>query len=144
MSGTTAFFVASPALWRFPSAMVETPPTVALLCLGVMSLCAVAMTAAVLLISRDLHRALRRVNAMAPAADEALREAQRAFRHARRLLARAGRTVQPVEAIVRQACEAAAETLQRFRALRLSTERLLGKWVGNGAGAEPRRHHRRH
>ncbi len=124
--------------------MADTPLTFILLCLGLVSLCMVAMTVTLMLTAHDIRRTMRRLHAMAPAADQALREAQRVLTHARRLLARAGGATRHVESVVQQACETATETLERFNVLKLNTARFLGKWVGNGTGAEPRRHHRRH
>lgn len=113
-----------------------------LVCLVVISGCAVAMTVTMVWTTRDIRRTLRRVNTVLPSADRALREVHRALDHVRRMLMRADQASRRVETIVQQACDTAEDTVQRFSALKDRAEHSLGKWLGNGTGAEPRRHHR--
>jgi len=114
-----------------------------LMCLGVISACALAMTATMVWTARDMRRALRRVNAILPSAEQALRDVHRALHHVRRLLTRADQASRRVEIIVHQACDTAEDVVERVSALKQQAQHSLGKWLGNGAGAGPRRHHRK-
>ena len=110
----------------FPGLMPNALPL--LVCLGLISGCAVAMTVTMVWTARDLRRTLRRVNTILPTAEKALRDVHQALDHVRRLLTRADRATRHVETVVHQVCDTAEHTVH--------------KWLGNGAGADPRRHHR--
>lgn len=104
--------------------------------------CLLTITVALILIARDCHETLRRLNALLPAAERALEEVGRALRSGRRVLGSAERASRHVETVVHEACEAAAGSLGRL--VRIG-ERVRKGWVGqfgNGAGSGPRRHHR--
>ena len=119
------------------------PDTIPLLvCLVVISGCALAMTVTMVWTARDLSRTLHRVNAMLPSAEHALRDVHRVLGHVRRLLARANQAARHVETVVHQACETAEDVVGRFGVLKEQAQHSLKKWLGNGAGAGPRRHYR--
>jgi len=96
--------------------------------LTVISGCAVAMTVTMVWTARDLRGTLRRINALLPSAERALRDVHGALDHVRRMLMRADQASRRVEGVVRHACDSAEDTLNH--------------WLGNKAGADPRRHHR--
>ena len=119
--------------------------SVALCCVALLGVCAVIMTATVVLTSLDLRRVLRQMNRLVPRADEALRESTRAMTHLRRLLARTEHVSKRVEAVAVQACDTIADAIRQFAILKAQAEKSLGKWIGtngHGAGAESRPHHR--
>jgi hypothetical protein len=91
----------------------------------------------------ELRRTLRRIELVAPEARGMLREARAALRQSRRLLSRGANAGRQVEAVVLQACEVAGEALERLGRMREAAGRLLTLRTRNGAGAEPRAHHRR-
>lgn len=128
------------AAFGFPGPMSDSVPL--LLCLIVISACAVTMTVTMVWTTRDVRRTLRRVNTVLPSADRALREVHRALDHVRRMLMRADQASRRVESVVQQACDTAQDAVQRFSALKEQARHSLGKWLGNEAGADPRRHHR--
>ena len=114
--------------------------------LVVLSVCAVTMTVTVVWAVVDLRRTLRQVNIMLPNADRTLRETARGLAHLRRVLARTDHLSKQVESVAVQACDAMADAIRRFSALKAQAQESLGKWLGtNGHGtvAEPRSHHRR-
>jgi hypothetical protein len=114
--------------------MAESAPT--LILLGVASACLLTATIALSIAVAELRRTLRGVNRMLP-------EARVACRELHRLLGRANRTTGHVEAVVHRACEAASAGLDRLLRFGGGAEHVLMKRIGNGAGAGPRRHHRR-
>ena len=110
--------------------------------LGIVTACLIAMTLAILVIAGELRRTLRRLNVMLPETARAVHDARRMFRQGRRLLARADVAAGRVEAILHQACDAATDVLGAIGRFKTRTQTLWTKRFGNGAGAEPRRHHR--
>ena len=99
-----------------------------LLFLGIITACFFVMTLTIVVTAGELRRALQ--------------DARRMFRQGRRLLARAGIASGHVEAVIHQACEAATGALDAIGHFRTRAQALWTKQVGNGAGAEPRQHHR--
>jgi len=98
----------------------------------------VVMTAILVMTAGDLRRLLRHVDAMLPDCAQALREARRTLGTTRRLVLRATHLARSVEGVVKQACQAAAETISDVLDLRAQARRFLGKW-NNGARPGPRR-----
>ena len=117
-------------------------PSLMVFLLSLITACLLTMTVTMLVTARDARRTLRRIDAVVPAVDRTLQEVRRAVQHVQQLLTRADGATRHVETVVRRACEAADEVVERFRTFNRGTEKLLGKWFGNGAGADPRRHHR--
>ena len=109
-----------------------------LICLGVISTCLVTLTAVLSLTARDLRRTLHRINAILPDASRTFHETARAVTQVRQLLTRANVAVRGVEAVVHRACDAASETLEQVALAGQRARLAFTKWVGNGAGAEPR------
>ena len=111
------------------------------LLLGIMAVCLVAITVTIMLTAQELRRTLRRVNALLPGTDRALRDVQDSLRQTHQLLTMTTGTIRRIESVVRQACDLASGFLET--AARLS-EQAKGFWhlrSGNGAaGAEPRSH----
>ena len=98
------------------------------LCLGIATVCLVTITLTMLVLAGELRQTLQ--------------DGRRTFRQGRRLLARANAATGRVEAVIHQACDAAADALGAIGRLKTRTRMLWMKRFGNGAGAEPRRHHR--
>ena len=120
--------------------MTETP--LWLLLLWITTACLVVMTLTILVTAGELRRTLRRLNVMLPETAQAVRDARRLLRQGRRLLARADAASRYVEAVIRQACDAATDALGAIGRFKARTQTLWTKRFRNGAGAEPRRHHR--
>lgn len=118
-------------------------PALVIVLLAVAVACLVAVVTTALLTARDFRRTLHRINGMLPEADRALREARRSLEGARQLLARADTASRRVEGVVHDACDAVSGTLSQVTLWRKRASRFLKEHVGNGAGADPRRHHRR-
>ena len=110
--------------------------------LGIVTACLVILTLTVLVTAGELRRTLRRLNLMLPETAQAVHDARRMFRQGRRLLARADAAAGRVEAIIHQACDAATDMLGAIGRFKTRTQTLWTKRFGNGAGADPRRHHR--
>ena len=109
------------------ASMPET--TVFLILLGVITVCCLAMTVTLAWTAWDVRGTLR--------------EARRSLRYARRLIVRADRVSRDVERLAHRACEIAASALERMaRWPGRARGFFSGEHVGNGAGAEPGRHHR--
>ena len=118
-------------------------PIVWLTLLVIVTACVLAMTITVVLTAWEFRRTLRRANAILPGADRAIREAHRSLEHIRRLLIRTNDVSRHVEAVIHQACDAASDTLRRFLRVKEQAQAFWAARLGNGAGAEPRQHHRR-
>ena len=106
--------------------------------LGLISICLITLAIILLVIALDLRRTLHRINAILPDAGTTLHEAGRALVQVRRLISRVNVTARDVEGVVHRACETASETLEEFALARQRARSAFTKWVGNGAGAEPR------
>ena len=104
--------------------------------------CVLAMTITIVLTAREFRRTLRRVNAILPGADRAIRETHQSLEQVRRLLTKTNHASAHIEAVIHQACDAASDTLRRFMRVKEQAQALWSARFGNGAGAEPRRHHR--
>ena len=97
--------------------------------LGVITVCCLAVTVTLARTAWDVRGTLR--------------EARRSLRDARRLIVRADRVSRDVERLAHRACEIAASALERMARWPGRARGLFsGEHVGNGAGVEPRRHHR--
>jgi hypothetical protein len=108
--------------------------------------CVLIMTVAVVAAASDLRRVARRLDAVLPAAEQALRESAHVLGRLRRLLTRTDRVAARAEGIFERACSVADEALERVTALRTKALHSLNRLIGNGhhgAGAVPRRHSRR-
>ena len=110
-----------------------------LVLLAVIALCAVILTATLLVTASDMRRVLRRVTLILPEAEEALRQTNRSLTHLRKLLTHANSASQRVEAVVHQACDAASDALERVNAVKDRVMDFLSGHAGNGAGVGPRR-----
>lgn len=106
--------------------------------LGVISACVVVMTGILVMTAGDLRRLLRHVDALLPDCAQALREARRTLGTTRRLATRATHLARSVEGVVRQACQAATDTISDVLDLRAQARRFLARW-NNGARSGPRR-----
>ena len=111
--------------------------------LGVMTGCLAMITITIVLTTRDLRQTLRRVETALPLADQTLRDLHRSLRSVRRMLTRADRLTSHVEAVVDHMCDAAQVSLDRFMGWKTYVQTLFKGVFENGAGAEPRSHHRR-
>lgn len=109
------------------------------LLLGVISLCLIVMTVTVVRLTCDVRTTLRRVNLILP-------EARRSLQHVRRLLTRTNRATQHVEAVIHAACDTASGALTQMGRWKDRARVVVSRYIGNGghgAGAVPRRRHRR-
>ena len=111
--------------------------------LGVIAVCLVAMTAALCVTAWELRTTLRRTNAMLRHAEAAWREARQALRYGRRVLVRVGGVAAYAEAAAARLHDATSGALERMTTFGRHVRTLFGVQVGNGAGADPRRRHRR-
>jgi len=111
--------------------------------LGVISVCLIAITAMLALITQELRVSLRRLNAMLPQADRVFREAHRALHLIRQVLTTPNQAAHRVETVIHQACDAASEVLERFNGFRAHAGRLFTSRFGNGTRAGSRSQHRR-
>lgn len=102
---------------------------------AVIAVCLVAMTVTMMITARQLHATLRRLSAILPEAGQAMREANRLFR----LTHRAARHL---ETLIDDVCAVASKTVGRLTLLRRSAQRFWATRARNGAGADPRLHHR--
>ena len=111
--------------------------------LSVLGVCAMIITLAVVIAVSDLRRTMRQVRTRLPHYDRALAEAHRTLTHLRRVLARTDHATRHVEGVVRKACGAAAEIIDRVVFLKEQAEDLWVRRFGNGTRAGPRsRFHR--
>ena len=118
-------------------------PEASLWLLGLATACLFIMTLTILVLSAELRLALRRFNAILPEAAQAVHDARRIFRQGRRLLLRADVAAGHLQGVIHQACDAATDALGALGRVKERTQMFWTKRFGNGAGAEPRRHHRR-
>ena len=121
--------------------MLDTP--VLGICLVLMTICLVSLTVTMMGTTRELRRTLRRVNALPPGAHHALREVNRSLEQVRDFLTKVNTATRRVEMVIHQASDAAEDALHRLATLKDKAHTFLGERFGNGAGAEPRPHHRR-
>lgn len=117
--------------------------SLAVILLGVITAGFIALVIIVQSTARDLRRTLRRVNEMLPQAGRTLHEARGAFHQARQLIARTNHAAKDVEAVVRETCDTMLDALNRIALWRERAQGFLKEHFGNGAGADPRRHHGR-
>ena len=96
--------------------------------LGVVGVCVVALTVTVVITAAEFRRTLRDTRAF--------------LQHARRLLAKADRPLAAVEVVVQQICAAVTDTINQITRLRRRAQAFWVGHVGNGAGVDPRSHHR--
>ena len=110
--------------------------------LGVISVCAVAMTCAIVLASRDLHRTLRHFNRMLPHCDDAVREAHQTLTQARKLLGSAYTATHLIETVAQTTVDAVSKAMKEFARFKARTHEVLAHQFGfgNGARSGPRRH----
>jgi hypothetical protein len=114
-----------------------------LVLLGVVGVCLIAMTTTMILTTRELRGTLRRFNTTLLRADKSLLETHRAFRQTRRVMATAHRATREVETVIRAGCDAALDAMHQLGVWKRRAKTLFNAHVGNGAGADPRRHRRR-
>lgn len=103
--------------------------------LGLICACLVVMTATALLLVNDLRRTLRQINAF-------IKRSGQVVTGARRIIARADAATGRVNQIVSQACGVAESALGGLTGLKKRVGSIATKWLGNGAGEEPRSRYR--
>lgn len=112
-----------------------------ILLLAIMAVCLIAITVTIIWTAQELRQMLRRVNALLPGTDQALREVHDSLRQTHELLTMTTKTVRRIESVVHQACDFVSDLLDQFRHLREQAKELWPFRSGNGAaGAEPRSH----
>lgn len=121
--------------------MPESLPVIMLL--GIITCCLVTLAITAVVSAREFRETLRGINALLPRAGQTLDEAHRSFQQVRQLLTKANRVTQATETVVHETCDAVAGTLSRFKSWKERAQAFLKEHVGNGAGADPRRHHGR-
>lgn len=112
--------------------------------LGVIGLCLIIVTGAIVSTAHELRETLRYLNALLPEARRAFHDAHRSLQQVQGFLTRANRATRHLERVIQQLCGAASDTVDRWTHL---TDTAKGWWsqrFGNGARAEPRQHHRGH
>ena len=110
--------------------------------LGVISVCAVVMTAACLVMAGDLHRTLKRLDGILPSCDQALREVHRTLRESRKLLAKVSGAAHLVDSLVHGTYDVAAGVAREWTLLKRRAKHVLEHrfGLGNGTRVGPRRH----
>lgn len=103
--------------------------------LGLICACLVVMTATALVLVNDLRRTLRQINVF-------VKRSGQVVTGARRIIARADVTAGRVNRIVSHACAAAESALGGLTGLKKRAGSIATKWLGNGAGEEPRSRYR--
>ena len=121
--------------------MAETSLIVVLL--GFISICTVAVTMVLAITARDVRRTLRRVNAMLPRCDEAIRDFHHAMSQAHQVLRHATQITRHIDAVVSKACTAALDVLEPVLTWKDRTQAFIAEQFGNGARSGPRRHDRK-
>ena len=116
-------------------------PELLLTLLVATSLCLLILAVVAIYTALDLRTTLRRVNAMLPVAESAIRDARRVLHRTRRIVQRSDLAARQVETIVHRACEVFGGILDRVAPLKTSVERLFFRHQ-NGAG--PVRYKARH
>lgn len=111
--------------------------------LGTMTVCLLAITVTMVSTARAFRAMLRRLEALLPDADQALRDVPASLRHVRRLLARADWVTEHIESIIHQACDTTSRALEDVSALQRKAQGFFATRFGNGARVELRSHHRR-
>ena len=112
--------------------VVTSAPNIALIIplLAVICACVLILTLTVVYLACDVRMMLRRINAILP-------DAHRSFREAHQMFTRLNRASQLVEGVMSTVSQAMTGVLGR---LGQRGERVGN--FGNGAGVDPRRHHR--
>ena len=121
--------------------MSETSLIVVLL--GLITICMVALTTVLSMTARDVRRTLRRINAMLPRCDEAIRDFHHAMGQAHQVLRQATQITKYVEAVVSKTCTAALEVIEPVLTWKGRAEAFFIERFGNGARSGPRRHDRK-
>ncbi len=107
--------------------------------LGMIAVCALTMTIALLMTIRELLRTMRQLRAMLPRCDRAVLEAHRTLAQARQFLTRTNHASRHVETVVHQACNAASGVMEQIGHLRDRTQAFFSARIGNGTRSGPRR-----
>ena len=105
--------------------------------------CLVALTLTMMWTARSVRLTLSRVNAILPQADQAMRAARHSFLRVHRMLVRVDRAARQIETAVKAACRPLLQVVDQVEHWRHHTGTWLTHLVGNGAGSEPRQHHRK-
>jgi len=119
MRGRAAFLFVFPPM---------TESAFALFLLSVIAVCAVVMTATMVMTARQARRTFRRINALLPSCRQTVRQA-------RRVLASADHVVSQAEMVISAVSAAAAHTMNQFVEAKHRLERWLSSFNGNGTGA---------
>lgn len=106
--------------------------------LGVIGICAIALTALVGILTFDLHWLLRKLNRILPHCDETFLEARRTLTQTRQLLTRADRVARELEGAIQKTSHTASEILRPLIQLKEKTQSFFEQRFGNGARAGPR------
>ena len=118
--------------------MTESSVTLALL--SVIAVCAVVMTATVVMTARDARRTFRRISALLPSCRQTLQQARTVLTSAHRTASQADLVVSAVSAVVAHALHQVVDV--RHRVDRWLHRATNGNGSGVGSGARPF-HHRR-
>lgn len=106
---------------------------------GVISGCALVLTAAVWMAARDLRQTLRRLNRLLASSQAVSRQASRALHHVEQICGRASQTTRQVDTVIRKVCEGASDLFEQAASWRQRVQTFWVRQVGNGAGLGPRR-----
>lgn len=118
-------------------------PPVGLIALGLVSACAVVITVTMVIVARDVRRALAHLNAMVPECRRALGQMDRSLTAARRILATVERGTRQVERVVARAADTAGGAIDRLAAWKDDAAAFFAGRVRNGVGSEPHRRYRK-
>ncbi len=122
--------------------MSESPIMVFMFAGIMVSLGVIAVTCCMMTV--EMRRVLRRMGSVLPHCDQAVLEAHQTLKEARRFFMHTNQATHHVESVVHKASSAAAELLDAFMGVKKRAQAFLVERLGNGAGAEPGRHNRRH
>lgn len=111
--------------------------------LGVVSACAVVITVAMVIVARDVRRALAHLNAILPECRRALGQMDRSLSAARRILAAVERGTRQAEAVVARVADTAGGAIDRLAAWKDDAAAFFTGRVRNGVRSEPHRRYRR-
>ena len=112
-------------------------PSLLVLFLGLMSLCAFVVATVLVVTARDVRRTLRRIQTILP-------DCQGAVHEAHQLLKRANQASRHVESVVQAVSDTTTQAMEQFALLRKKAKHLFGltHHNGNGARGGPRHQHR--
>jgi uncharacterized protein YoxC len=119
-------------------------PELLVILLAISNICLIILAVVAIGTALDLRATLRRVNSVLPDAEAALKEARHMLHRTRQIAQRGDLAAKRVATVIHQACDAVGGVLEQITPLKQSVEQMFFRRHKNGAGSEPRRHHRRH